>query len=589
MATAVRPEPKPEERRIDPEMSVREINARYPSCRAVFAQHGMGGCGGDLGPDEPLAFFAAAHGVDFSALLSELEYAAAQEVPDTVSPALDFEKALARVYQAFIKSAILIALSAGTAWGAYILAQIALQQSFQAPSYAGTQAHGHAQIFGWVALFIMGVAYFSVPKLVQARMRSLAPAWTVLGLMLAGIGLRVLGSVAAGLEVLVPVSSALELVAAALFISDLELLFYRSRQLRANYELFIHASLASLLLLSLWNFGLTVEIWRDSGSVIPAAANSKFLYLAVFGFIINMILGYSLRLLPIFLGLKATRQPLVVPAFALFNAGAVARVLDWSVGSGLLTFSGMLVYLAALRVFEAPAGTVKSRGVDDSFPWFIRLSYTWFAVATAMVLGGDLYRWLTGGDAPHIYVGSWRHAVTVGFITTIMVGLGYRLLPIFGGVDLWRPGWMRVSFWLLAVGNTTRVVFELATGTGAAWTYRLMGISGLLELAALSLFAVSIWKTLNTAQQVLYSQEQISGSTHLRWLLANFPQAREELIRAGFHHLQQVKTVPPFVSLEQAANVHGLDVDRVVERLRAALGPAVARPSQPVQLKEKAS
>jgi hypothetical protein len=108
-------------------------------------------------------------------------------------------------------------------------------------------------------------------------------------------------------------------------------------------------------------------------------------------------------------------------------------------------------------------------------------------------------------------------------------------------------------------------------------------------LGALSLFAVSIWKTLNTAQQVLYSQEQISGRTHLRWLLANFPQAREELIRAGFHHLQQVKTVPPFVSLEQAANVHGLDVGRVVERLRAALGPAVARPSQPVQPKEKAS
>jgi len=59
MVTAVQPEPKQEERRIDPEMSVREINARYPSCRAVFAQHGMGGCGGDLGPEKTVPPFVS--------------------------------------------------------------------------------------------------------------------------------------------------------------------------------------------------------------------------------------------------------------------------------------------------------------------------------------------------------------------------------------------------------------------------------------------------------------------------------------------------------------------------------------------------
>lgn len=65
------------ERRILPVMSVRQINARYPSCRAVFARYGMGGCGGDLGPDEPLAFFAEAHQVDLASLTAEREWAAA--------------------------------------------------------------------------------------------------------------------------------------------------------------------------------------------------------------------------------------------------------------------------------------------------------------------------------------------------------------------------------------------------------------------------------------------------------------------------------------------------------------------------------
>jgi len=74
-----------------------------------------------------------------------------------------------------------------------------------------------------------------------------------------------------------------------------------------------------------------------------------------------------------------------------------------------------------------------------------------------------------------------------------MVGLGYRLLPLFTGVELWRPSWMRAFFWLLAVGNTTRVTRELATG--ARWTYLVMGSSGVMELAAITLFGISIWKT----------------------------------------------------------------------------------------------
>ena len=73
---------------ITPEMSVRDINVRYPGCRAVFAQYGMGGCGGDFGPDEPLNFFAEAHHVDLARLTAELEAAAGQAVLDTITPAL---------------------------------------------------------------------------------------------------------------------------------------------------------------------------------------------------------------------------------------------------------------------------------------------------------------------------------------------------------------------------------------------------------------------------------------------------------------------------------------------------------------------
>jgi len=567
---------KIEERRILPDMTVREINARYPACRAVFARHGMGGCGGELGPDEPLEFFAAAHRVDLCCLTAELERVAAGDLTDTDSPALAFEKRLARLYRTYIRAAILVTLTFGAAWGAHILGVIARRQSFDAPDYAGTQAHGHAQIYGWVGLFIMGVAYFSLPKILNARLRSLLPGWTVFALMLSGILLRAVAQPLAARPAfgwLVLGSAVLELLAVVLFVVDLGALFWRSEQPRQSFERFIQASLVALVVVAAWNLALVVPLWRGESTVIADPANSRFLYLAVFGFIVNMILGYSLRLLPIFLGLRPVRPSWVLPALILFNAGVVARLFGATLASGALTFLGMAVYVAALRIFEPSAGEVKSRGVDAIFPWFVRLAYFWFAAAVTMVVAGDLYLFLTGTAPAHIYTGSWRHAVTVGFITTLMVGLGYRLLPLFVGVDLWRPGWMRASFWLLAVGNTTRVIFELATATGERWTYLVMGASGVLELTALMLFGFGIWKTLGRRQQVLVSDAQISAKTHVRWLLDNFPAARQELIRAGLTHLQTAKFVPYFVTLEQAAKIHGVAVEPIVSHLQATLRP----------------
>ncbi len=563
--------------RITPETSVREINVRYPACRAVFAQYGMGGCGGDLGPDEPLNFFAEAHHVDLTRLTAELEAAAEQDVPDTITPALAFEKRLATLYKTYIRTALLITVTLGTAWGAHILAKIAVRQSFSAPNYAGTQAHGHAQLYGWVGLFIMGVAYFSVPKFMQARMRSLTPAWTAFALMLSGIALRALAQPLASRPVfgaLALGSALLELAAVLVFVTDIGGVFARSKQPRQRFMWFIYASLAWFAVLAAWNLKLIVPLWLDHAVTIPDRANGRFLYTAVFGFVVNMILGYSLRLLPTFLGLRPVRQKLLIPAFVLFNAGVIARVAGVSIASGVLAFTAMAVYVFALRIFEPPATYVKSRGVDESFPWFIRLAYFWFVVSTSMVLGGDIYRLISGFDPAHIYTGAWRHAVTVGFISTIMVGLGYRLLPLFTGVDLWRPGLMRPAFWLLAIGNFTRVTFQLATATEQRWAYLVMGTSGLMELTALSLFSLSLWKTLSLRQQVLTTGEQINTKTHVRWLLDNFPQAREELIRAGLCKLESVKTVPGFISIQQAATVHGVNADEVVARLREKLKPA---------------
>src|SRR5262245_61080588 len=72
------------------------------------------------------------------------------------------------VYRRFFIGAIVIALTAGATWGAVLLWQIGIAGKFTSASIHQVNAHGHAQIFGWVGLFIMGFAYQIFPRLWDA-------------------------------------------------------------------------------------------------------------------------------------------------------------------------------------------------------------------------------------------------------------------------------------------------------------------------------------------------------------------------------------------------------------------------------------
>ena len=140
-------------------MTVREIKAKYPGCREVFTRYGMGGCGGQFGPPEPINFFAKAHNVSVDELIADLKAAAASGAQ--AARETDDEKLSGKMYKWFVKAALLFTLTLGTVWGVWNLTVIALNRSFEIPNYSAVQGHGHAQTFGWVGLFVMGVAYYT--------------------------------------------------------------------------------------------------------------------------------------------------------------------------------------------------------------------------------------------------------------------------------------------------------------------------------------------------------------------------------------------------------------------------------------------
>jgi hypothetical protein len=152
---------------IQREMTLPDILRRYPSCRTVFDRYGLQGCGGELGPQEPLHFFVRAHRVDETRLLAELE--AAAQLPAR----LEYHPGPAdTIYRKFFKAAILVMFTFGCVLGGLNLAVMAFRQQLASLDLRGiTWGHAHAQVAGWVTFFVMGFAYQALPRF------KFAPLW----------------------------------------------------------------------------------------------------------------------------------------------------------------------------------------------------------------------------------------------------------------------------------------------------------------------------------------------------------------------------------------------------------------------------
>src|SRR5262249_12960678 len=144
-----------------------------------------------LGPVETLGFFARAHDVPVERLLCEVRGRVAPEgtpaEPDAPDPAAGPADA---IYRPFFKAGILVVLSLGAAWGAWLLLRLGLEGSSRAAGLHEINAHGHAQIFGWVGLFVMGFAYQAFPRFKHTNLAHPWLAFASLGLMATGLVVR---------------------------------------------------------------------------------------------------------------------------------------------------------------------------------------------------------------------------------------------------------------------------------------------------------------------------------------------------------------------------------------------------------------
>jgi hypothetical protein len=409
------------------------------------------------------------------------------------------EQSLQRLVTAFISTGLAFLLLPGTFLGVWNLISISSNRSHSL-SQAWIQAHGQAQIFGWIGTFVIGIGFYSLSKMGRLMPFAVRRGWESWVLWTSGISLRwVTGIYEWHWRVMLPVSAALELAGFLLF-------FLTVRQHKAprttdtsaaprTPEMWMRLVIAStfaFLLSLLLNLGAALcASFIEAVPALPQGADRHLLLISAWAFLVVSVWGFNARWLPVFLGLPQPNARGLMIALTMLLAGVAAGLASASTLCALLLLGASFVAVRSLHIFEPGVQPPKLSGIHPSFPYFVRGAYVWLITAAALSVCASLL------DRKGGIGGASRHALTVGFLATMVFAIGQRVLPAFCGMRvLFSKRLMFAALCLLNVGCFLRVLTEIpAYEQDLALAWRILPASAVIELTAVLLFATNMIAT----------------------------------------------------------------------------------------------
>lgn len=573
---------------------LRDVVSHYPATRAIFDRYGLKGCGGPRGPHEQVGWFARIHGVGIDKLLAELSEAASK----STGVAAEFSPSIAdTIYRPFFLAGIMTVLTLGCVWGAINLFTIGLKESFSAINYSWVLAHGHAMVFGFVGFFIMGFAYQAVPRFKHAVLWRPRLAFSSLPLMVVGISFQtvahLLSPPSLALEVL---ASAIQLTAVMIFAGVMVQTIRRAGK-HEMYDRFLYAALVWFLVAAIAN-PVVFKLFELAGTREQllfnlATFNIPYRDVQLLGLAVVMILGISLRFLPHAYGLREPSRRWASFLFWGINGsilgGAVFFIAGMASGKHWLLMlqwlaSIVVLVVAILTPFQYRLFNAVAENESDRSLKFIRAAHVWFIAATAMLVFTPIYNFgiympITGSQVPfsHAFFGAYRHALTVGFIMMMIVGVSSKIVPTLSGVDVRRANSLWPTFVLLNLGNLTRVSFQIATDFSPA-AYPVMGVSGFIEVVGLALWGHELFANMRVGRKLeresiglSFQQLDITPNTKVGEVLSRYPDSLEIFVQRGFTLLRNPvlrKTMARAITIEQACRREGVDLEGLLSELR---------------------
>ena len=362
------------------------------------------------------------------------------------------------------------------------------------------QAHGWTQLAGWAGLFVAGFSLRLLPRFAGRPEKSPRISITILGILVAGILLRIVGSMFGG--------SIQGLAAAGELVTGAGILGVALRQvavLKSNRNGGAPWSMLAWMGAAWWGgwamlivFGAAVS--RGTGTV-PSGLDRATVWAVTLGAIGNFIWAIQSRMMPTSFGRPAPgRKAVLVPAL-VYNLGAtIALTAGLGVYAGELAPVWPIVRSVGLGV--AGAGMIwlawtcgalhgqpdRLRPASQPLGRFILWANRWAVAGGALLVLSSLRDLLPAAVARLDLEDAALHAVEVGLVTILIAGMLQLVAPVFAMERMGREPRQRfaVTVWaLLMTATLARVVAALVPpffGPLAG----LSGLSGWLGLALLA-------------------------------------------------------------------------------------------------------
>lgn len=410
------------------------------------------------------------------------------------------ESPLKAAVLAFVVTGLLFMLLPGTFLGVWNLVSISNRHQLERLSAAWLQAHGHAQIYGWIGTFIIGIGFFSLSKMGKLPAYALRRAWIAYVLWTSGVLLRWLANVTRWeWRIAVPLSAILELAGFLTFfitVSRHKPEPGMTRKASEPWMLVVVSSTVGFLFALILNTILAFYVaWAGDSPAIAAWIDQRLLAVPVWAFLVPTVWGFNARWLPLFAGFRQPDGRRLIAATGTAWLGVMAAMMGRSLAAALLFSASAIVAAVALHIFEPARNANAVAGVHASFGFFVRGAYVWLGIA------GLLTIWAAVSDHRGGIWGASRHAVTVGFLAAMVFTIGPKILPAFCGYGdnvLFSKRLMLASLIFLNAGCTLRVLSEIPAYEGFAHAqifWGILPISAVTELTAVSLFALNLFAT----------------------------------------------------------------------------------------------
>ena len=393
--------------------------------------------------------------------------------------------------------------------------------------------------------------------------------------------------------------AALQLAAIAAFVGQIVATYRRSEAKSEPYLMFVFAGLCFFLVqavFSTWHTWTTMTAGsREELLWYVATYQAVLRDLQIHGLALFMILGVSLRVLPGFFGLPAISKRRAYAAWAMLLMAVIGESLffiayRWTGNhllAGALLVPWLLLAVGSLTIPWAWKlwRPLPAPGRADRSGKFIRAAYGWLAFSMVMLLLLPVYQIISSIPFSHAYYGGIRHAITVGFISLMIMGVAAKVVPTLNGEDprglspLWGP------FLLVNIGCFLRVSLQTLTDWHPAF-FGVVGVSGLLELTGLAWWGIHLIRVIRRGKREAQQEDvgagaapaQIVGPHKVADVLLWFPQTEEVFQRLGFGMIRDPvmrRTVARQVTLAQAAAMRGVSLTRMLDALNGATGNPV--------------